>query len=565
MQENAKSTSKQGEKTVGQAVRILIFMLLLFVSIGFIVCSYTNLSSFYERKCEKLGQVCIEAVVSKDQETEKIQSFFEQTEYESLNKQEALSLEDTSVKLYETMDSNLLIRNPKDEIHFVKGTLGESNQVVVPYRLNSFYGMKLGDTISIQIGEENRQYRISGFYEDEIFSQQDFDETLAIYINSTDYEQLKTLQSMKENVIYSIQLKNPAKTNEVMEQLGQEMKEQLFIRGLDLHLYGGEEIKQDVNLYVSYAQKVCVSLGIVFALIGIAGSLLFAVRVIRESSFELKKTRMLLYCVEAGGGILGILVHIILIPRVFSDIIRSLGYGFEAHSFVLSILITCVIYFILMTLLCMVSIAWSKSSKKTNETAKPQGQSKHPVSWNESLILVLTSFFLAMPTIVVTEVSTNIIGHSDLFYQYDEEEDLVEVFHSDSKQEEEVGKFTELTDYVKPILQLVTIGGLIAIALIYVLVVSYVIKKILHRLLGMEEVNPKGEAISILGGILGASFFGFLLAVLVAPACMDAVLSYLQQSIGIQFDSMKMNYVLSLLLFGGFAVLASGTTVVEVN
>lgn len=565
MQENAKGASKQVGKTVGQAARILIFMLLLFVSIGFIVCSYTDLSSFYERKSEKLGQVCIEAMIPKDQETEKIHSFLKQTDYESMNKQEALSLEDTSIRLYETMDTDVLFLNAKEEIHFVKGSLGDSDQVAVPYRLNSLYGMKIGDTIGIQMGDENRQYRISGFYEDVIMSQQDFDETLAIYISATSYEQLKAQQDIKENIIYSIQLKDATKTNEVMAQLGQEMKEQLYISGLDLHLYGGEEIKEDVSLYLSYVQKVCVALGIVFAVIGIVGSLFFIGQILRESAFEMKKVRALLYSVEAGGGVLGILMLVYLIPKVYTTMIRNLGYGFEVHSLVLSTLITCVIYLVLMTLLGLVSTALNKPNKETKEASKSQEQRKHLVSWKEYLIVVLASLLLAIPTIVVTEVYTNAMGHSDLFYQYDEEEDLVEVFHSDSTQEEEVRKFTELTDYVKPILQVVTLGGLMAIALIYVLAVSYAIKKILHRLSKMEDVNPKGQAIAILGRILVASLLGFMLALLVAPTCMDFVLSYLQQSIGIRFESMKMNYILSLILFGGFVVLDSGTTVLEVN
>lgn len=560
MQQRISSSNSQGKRRIWLAGGSIGFSFLLFVAIGLIILSLEGWKDFYEKKISSLDQTSIEAVMPAAQETDKVYEFLEQTDHEKIESQDALMADSVMVKLHERITTNLLIMDgSSQQVHCTVGTLGEGNSVVLPYIFKSLYGMKIKQMIQFQIGDVNYIYRISGFYEDAIFCQQDVNNRIVAYLDSASYATLKETEDVTLVKITSVQLKHPEDTNLVLDQLKNELGEQLFIGGLDLELYGSQDIASNVNLYIHYVRIICIGLGILFLLISMVG--LSLVNRSWYKGMESERTDKVLIGIEMGMIPLGCIMVLFGGPWMLSRLIASLGYTFQMESRVLCLVLTCLVYcMILATITFAVQILHRTKKEETRVIDAGGTHSLLKMSRRSVAGVFMVSLILATSTLIILRIYSSTLGDADLFYEYDDSAQVIQVFHSDMNQVQEYHELKEINEYAKPVIQLALFGGMIAVALIYAIALYMAILRITNRLRQCGEGNLKGQAIPILGLILGTTLIAFLMGWLISYLCRGPVMNLLRQAAGLSIESLAINHILIVMLFGGAALIAGGVT-----
>ena len=150
-------------------------------------------------------------------------------------------------------------------------------------------------------------------------------------------------------------------------------------------------------------------------------------------------------------------------------------------------------------------------------------------------------------------------------HEYNEEEGMIEVFHSNQDDVEELNLFQEITDYAKPVIQVMVLGSLIGMALMYAMVLIVCLERIVEHLRQQGEKNPRSQALPILGIILGATVLAFIIAMLLAQLCMEPVGTLVRQLLGVSLEQLGMNVIVTLMVLGYFAIVASGMTLLTVK
>lgn len=524
-----------------------------------------GLKDFYSKKLKELDGVSLEVVMPISSDNDKILGFLDETSYEKITYKNALSTDDIKVDLHKNITTNLLVQNSSNsQIHYTDGAQGSNRSVVLPYLLKAYYGLKLKDEISLVIGGETLTYNIAGFYEDEILSQQNFQELLMIYVDETSYEELSQREEVQEEMIYSIQLVDPETTKEVMEAWSQALDEELFISGLDLMVYGGHSLAENINLYLHYAKKVCFALGMLFFVVAAVGLMMMVHNLKKYIPMRQKRSKLLCFGIGIGTLILGNVILLLVGPRILSYLISSLGYEFHIGSVVVCILVGSFVYAITEALLIGIGLM-THTTRKEVVPISAKKQSLLSICKTSAIAVFTVSLLLTTLALVVTRVYSNTVGETDLFYEYNESEEIIEVFHSSLEDDHNLTQFTELTNYAKPIIQVIVLGSLIVMALVYALVVTGCLESSVERLRRQGERTPRSHALPILGIILVATILAFLMAILVTQLCMGPVSTLLRQWLGLSLDQLRMNVVLSLMVLGGFVIVASGMTLVTVR
>lgn len=567
MEQKLRTSEAQGKKywLIGESI---FFAILFMISIELILISKDGLNDFYQKKCLKFHQTSIEAVMPESQETDKVQSFFTGVDYEKVESRAALEAENVQIHLNEMIETKLFILDTSSQPYLVEGNMGGDNSIVLPYIMKTYYGVRLNQKLQMEWNGTTYTYVVSGFYEDEILSQQNVEEVLTVYVDMDSYDIWKAQQEVTGLVIYSVQLTNPENTDAIMSELKEQLQEQLFIGGLDLELYGGADLSENVNLYIHYVQLICIVLGTIFALIAVVGQFFALNRFFKEVSLENRKNRTIVGGMEGGSLVVGLLISILLVPNIISNMIASLGYQFEINSMFFCILLGALSYIVIDSLiLAGVMLKEKKASDKEDRIRHEENtrDGKKLLSVKELVAVFVASLVLATGGLIVSQVYMNVMDDTDLFYEYSDTEDIVEVFHSTESATEELISLSELTDYIKPVVQTAVLGGLAALLLIYAMVVFSQIRTAAERITWNEQKNLREQALPMLGRILAVTFLGFVLAIILAQISMGPTLILLRESLGISFDTISMNLILCLMLFGGFAIVASASTMVAVQ
>lgn len=566
MQQTFHETESQGNRNAWFLGGITFFSILLFLSIGFVVMAQDGFQDFYSKKLRELDGTSIEAVMSASADYDKILSFLDGTSETQVTNKDALYTEEIKVDLHKRIATKLLILNSSgNQIHYVQGTKGNGKSVVLPYILKSYYGLKLKDSISLIIGDKTITYEISGFYEDEILSQQNLQELLTIYLDESSYEEMKQEKGVEEKLICSIQLADPSKTDEVMEAWKQQLDEQLFIGGLDVELYGGQGLAENIQLYLHYAKQVCLFIGFLFFVVAAVG----LVMMVRQfgKSLPMDNRKRALLCFGIGGGVLvlGNMILMLVGPRILSYLISSLGYEFRIGSVVVCILAGSIGYSIMEAIFLEVGLLTIQKARIAKVPQDTRKQSIAAICKKSALAVFVVSILLTTLALVITRVYHNTVGDSDLFYEYNETEGMIEVFHSTQEDVQGLNAFQELTDYAKPVIQVVVLGSLLGMALVYAMLLFSCLERIVEHLRQQGEKNPRSQALPILGILLGATVLSFLIAMLLSQLCMGPISAWVRQSLGVSLEQLGMSVLASLMVLGGFMIIASGMTLLSVR
>lgn len=565
MHKTFQDTSSQGNKKAWFLGGITFFSLLLFLSIGLVIMAQDGLKDFYSKKLKELDGVSLEAVMPISSDNDKILNFLDETSYKKITYKDALATDDTRVRLHETITTNLLIQNSSNsQLHYTEGSKGSNHSAVLPYILKSYYGLKLKDEITLTIGGETLTYSIAGFYEDEILSQQNIRELLMIYLDSNAYEDIRQKDAVEEARIYSIQLVDPKKTKEVMEAWTQALEEELFIDGVDLMVYGGHSLADNINLYLHYAKKICFSLGMVFFAAAAVGLMMMVQNLKKYIPMRSKQSSLLCLGIGIGTLIIGNVILFLVGPEILSYLISSLGYEFHIGSVLVCVLIGSLVYVIMEALLIGIGLN-THTIRKEVIPLSPKKQSLLSICKTSVLAVFAVSIIVTTLALIVTRLYSNTIGEMDLFYEYNELEEVIEVFHFSLVDNQHLSQFAELTDYAKPMIQFVVLGSLIALALVYGLVISRCLERSAERLRRQGERNIRSQALPILGFLLLATLLAFVIAIVLTQLCMAPVNSLLRQWLGLSLDQLRMNVAFSMMVLGGFAIVASGVTLMTVR
>ena len=566
MQQTVHETGSQANRKVWFLGGITFFSLLLFLSIGLVVMAQDGFQDFYSKKLRELNETSIEAVMPASSDKDKILGFLDETSYVKVTDKDALYTEDIKVDLHERVATKLLILNSgRNQIHYTEGTKGNGKSVVLPYILKAYYGLKIKDSVSIIIGDETVTYVISGFFEDEILSQQNLQELLTIYLDEASYEEMKQKEGVTEELICSIQLKDSNKTSEVIEAWKQKLDEQLFIDGLDLKVYGGQGLAENIQLYLRYAKMVCFFLGLLFFVIAAVGLVMTVYHYGKYLPMVHRKITLLCFGVGAGVLVLGNIILMLIGPKVLSYLISSLGYEFRIGSVLMCILVGSIAFGIMEVLFIEIGLLALHKADRKKTSVDVRKQSVIAICKKGAIAVFVVSILLTTISLVITRLYNNTVGDSDLFYEYNEEEGMIEVFHSNQDDVEELNLFQEITDYAKPVIQVVVLGSLIGMALIYAMVLLVCLERIVEHLRQQGEKNPRSQALPILGIILGATVLAFIIAMLLAQLCMEPVGTLVRQLLGVSLEQLGMNVIVTLMVLGYFAIVASGMTLLTVK
>ena len=534
MQHKPEEKSQQKNQKAWYMGSVTFFSLLMFIAIGMITLTQMDLKNFYHNKLIELNSSSIEAIIPTDANQDKILGFLGDN-YEQIIKRDALSIDGIQVDMKNSVTTSLVVLDiSKNDVHLSSKSISSKEGIVLPYALHITSGLKKNDKITIHVGAESIEYKIVGFYEDEILSHQDSNEVLVVYLDSVSYEKLEQLNEVQQKTICSIYLKDDTSSDEVVAAWLDELQQQLFIGGIEINIFNGQDLAENATHYMQYATQSCFILGIVFFLLSAIGIVSMVHNSIRNTQMEIRKLRIGCYACQGIAYFVGMLLLIFGGSKVISYMISSVGFKFH-----------------------------HKNEAETVYTAQPRGIIT--ICKKGITVVFLVSTILITIALVVTRVYSNTVGNQDLFYEYNETEEVVEVFHSSTSEIEEQQPFTQLTEYAKPLVDFLLIGCLLALGMIYALVISLYTDYVVVQLRKQGEVNIRAKVFSILGIVLAATLLAYLVGMFLAQLCMEPAMRFLYHVVGLSLDRMGMNLSLSIILVGFLVFIGSGITVLQVK
>ena len=564
MQHKPEEKSHQKNQKAWYMGSITFFSLLMFIAIGMITLTQMDIKNFYHNKLIELNSSSIEAIIPTDANQDKILGFLGDN-YEQIIKRNALSIDGIQVDMKNSVTTSLVVLDiSKNDVHLSSKSISSKEGIVLPYALHITSGLKQNDKITIHVGEELIEYKIVGFYEDEILSHQESNEVLVVYLDSVAYEELEQLNEVQQKTICSIYLKDDTSSDEVLAAWLDDLQQQLFIGGIEIDIFNGQDLAENATHYMQYVTQSCFILGIVFFLVSAIGIVSMVHNSIRNTQMEIRKLRIGCYACQGIAYFVGILLLVFGGSKVISYMISSVGYSFSIHSNLMFLFVVTIIYVLIEVMLFELTIKFHhKNEVETVYTAQPRGIIT--ICKKGITVVFLVSTILITIALVVTRVYSNTVGNQDLFYQYNETEEVVEVFHSSTSEIEEQQPFTQLTEYAKPLVDFLFIGCLLALGMIYALVISLYTDYVVVQLRKQGEVNIRAKVFSILGIVLAATLLAYLVGMFLAQLCMGPVMRFLYHVVGLSLDRIGMNLSLSIILVGFLVFIGSGITVLQVK
>lgn len=540
-------------------VSLATFSLLLFLAIGLIMLTLNKFQNFYERKRSDMNQTSIELVMADTPDAEKVVRCLRDAGYHNLSIQKALRMDNTAMQQQEGRRMNVLILDStKNRIRYAKGNDEGEGAIVLPYVMHSVYDYELNQKIAFGERGKSPTYTITGFYEDEILSQQNPEDLLVVYMSPEYYQAIQRKGVGVDYLVGSIQLEGDAKVSEVMEQLEQKLKEQLYIGGLNLELYNCAVVSENVELYLQSVQKVCLLSG----MLCVVAALVALVYIIRRETIEKSQEQVKTKILRTINGVLpvGVLLMLFWENHMISSIVGRCGYQRERSTVILDVIFSVLIYYLLQTIVIVVNVR-KKSSKKQ----KNWGERNRIQIVKGMLPVFFTTLFLSIIAIPCGTIYGTTVGNENLCYNYAPDSDVIEVFQNTKESRAQQHMSSEITDYVQPLAKIFVICGLLAAGIVYSVSVGDGIHKQMQSLSVQGEQNLHIHALPVLGQVLCVTFIAMVCGLGISFLGMEPVLASVKDSFGILIPKTSPNVPWTVILYGGYMVLAGGVTLAELQ
>lgn len=553
----------QRKNSIVSMVGAIFFTILLFAAVGLAYISVKELPKLSEKKYQQYGNVAVEALMPENQNTKKVRACFEEQGCNRIDEFPALFASEVLVQNKSNTVTDLAVLSQNKEVQYVEGKL-KKDGIVLPYSAKGTYEIAIGQKFRVTIQDKSYEYGVTGFYEDAIFSHQEQGDVLAIIMGDNLYQSLEDENVMTKAMNYTIQLEDKEKAEELFDVVAEQLMEQIYIRGLDLRLYSGVEIEKNFHEYLSYVQKACFFLALVFIVISLVGEGMLLMQLLYKKQKGGFDQRQSLLLVEGIGFILGIPAFLVIEKELIAWLLRNQGYGFTLNHVVMGLLVTalcsCLCQVLLFAILTVFVDYRRKKQKSKNVECSGKG-----IRFEDGIALFLVSIVLGIMAMVITQIYSNTVNAKDLYYEYDAKDNTVEVFHSMTSKAENLESFDELLQYAKPVIVMLTFGVLLAIGILFALILIHQLKGVVRRLKAGDNKEISLNAIPILGKIIAISLGALLIAAIIALPMVHYILYKVGGNLGVYFDEIKFNYFAVILLFGGSAIVSAGITVLEVR
>lgn len=424
MQGVATNSKKEKNKFI-HYLMLLVFSGVLYVGIYMGGYSLTQLNKFYEKKVQDLGGATISAYLPANQDYNKVMETLKSVEaVNEVDHRSSFFLENGVINVnHKQIDSNLLIQNASDNnsissYHLVlKGNYGEEDTIYLPYLYHTYYHVKLGDSVSMGIGMDNRTFTVNGFYEDSIYANFKLADVTQVYVFDHTMNAIKeTFQQGEEYITLYASTEESTASSETTEEFVDLLRKDIFVGGLTLECLNSSQVQNNVNVYIKIVQVSWLVIGALMILLSLFVSFYLWNRLLRKpmegnSSISKGSVGIVITCILAL--IMNGSVGFFLLPKFMEYQISPSGFQLLSQNKIAFYIFSLILYLSFVIIVFLLSYVLSSQQRKVS------GKREHNLIKGDKIRFVsafkgqsIIMFFITLVLTIVLMFSTKVFDHT---------------------------------------------------------------------------------------------------------------------------------------------------------